>query len=65
MKDHIGILRQLKREVDSAIAIADGGHLVSMTDSEAESYKRRFGDFDLIVGNFGIKQLASASDAKG
>jgi len=28
-----------------------------MTDAEAEAYKKQFGDFDLVVGEFGIKRL--------
>ena len=58
MNDHIYILRRLKQEIDAAVKLADASDLVSMTDAETEAYKKQFGDFDLIVGEFGIKCLS-------
>ena len=66
MKDDVVkcMLHRLKRQVDSAVALVDAGALMDMTESESEQYRHQFGDFDLVIGNFGIRYLCYSETIK-
>ena len=50
-------LEELKRTVEHAISIMDIQCLIPMSSHEIYDYKRRFGDFDFIIGDFGVKRI--------
>ena len=62
MDKSLETLKELKRTVEHAISIMDIQCLIPMSSHEIYDYKRRFGDFDFIIGDFGVKRIHGRED---
>lgn len=56
-------LKRLRSHIDVAIEISEFGGLKAMTDQEKCAFKAKFGDADLVVGDFIIRMCRQ--DEKG
>lgn len=53
VQDKIDMFAQLKKE----ICFCENLPMVAMTDKELAEFKNEFGQFDMIIGHFGIKWI--------
>ena len=51
-------LIKLRNHVDVAIAMAERGGLIDMSEVEKMAFKEKFGDADMVIGNFIIKMCS-------
>lgn len=48
-------LEDLRRHIDVAIEMIKSGGLIEMTEHEKRAFKNKFGDADMIIGDFIIR----------
>lgn len=51
-------LIKLRNHVDIAIAMAERGELIDMSAAEKMAFKEKFGNADMVIGNFIIKMCS-------
>jgi hypothetical protein len=57
-KERLEELRELQRTVKAAIAYGELGMMVKMSYEEKQQWKREFGDYDFVIGNFAVTNLS-------
>lgn len=57
MTSELETLHELKRTVDATINSVETHQTFPLSDNVLADYRRHFGNFDFIIGNFGVKRI--------
>lgn len=64
-QEKLNELKRLRAAADAAISMIENGLEKPMTVSELWCWRRRFGDFDFVLGDFGITRISHRISKNG